>query len=100
MSVMFESKVFRLWFVAALAVWFVLFNQFNQLSFLIEHWYYPAIMVAGALLVAFGLPPVLQLASVPALRVMRRDVGELKHTTLMVWGLGLGGAPGVDFRFF
>jgi len=45
---MFESKVFRLWFVAALAVWFVLFNQFNQLSFLIEHWYYPAIIVAGA----------------------------------------------------
>jgi putative ABC transport system permease protein len=40
---------------------------------------------------AFGLPPVLQLASVPALRVMRRDVGELKHTTLMVWGLGLLG---------
>lgn len=43
------------------------------------------------LLMAFGLPPVLQLASVPALRVMRRDVGELKHTTLMVWGLGLLG---------
>jgi putative ABC transport system permease protein len=43
------------------------------------------------LLMAFGLPPVLQLASVPALRVMRRDVGEPKHTTLLVWGLGLLG---------
>ncbi len=43
------------------------------------------------LLLAFGLPPVLQLASVPALRVMRRDVGEPKQTTLMVWGLGLLG---------
>ena len=43
------------------------------------------------LLLAFGLPPVLQLASVPALRVMRRDVGELKTTTLSVWALGLTG---------
>ena len=43
------------------------------------------------LLLAFGLPPVLQLASVPALRVMRRDVGELKATTLSVWALGLIG---------
>jgi putative ABC transport system permease protein len=43
------------------------------------------------LLLAFGLPPVLQLASVPALRVMRRDVGELKATTLGVWGLGVSG---------
>jgi putative ABC transport system permease protein len=43
------------------------------------------------LLLAFGLPPVLQLASVPALRVMRRDVGELKATTISVWALGLTG---------
>jgi putative ABC transport system permease protein len=43
------------------------------------------------LLLAFGLPPVFQLASVPALRVMRRDVGELKATTLSVWALGLTG---------
>ena len=43
------------------------------------------------LLLAFGLPPVLQLASVPALRVMRRDVGQLKATTLSVWALGLFG---------
>jgi putative ABC transport system permease protein len=43
------------------------------------------------LLLAFGLPPVLQLASVPALRVMRRDVGALKATTLTVWALGLTG---------
>ena len=43
------------------------------------------------LLLAFGLPPVLQLASVPALRVMRRDVGQLKATTVSVWALGLLG---------
>ena len=43
------------------------------------------------LLLAFGLPPVLQLASVPALRVIRRDVGELKAITISVWGLGVTG---------
>jgi putative ABC transport system permease protein len=35
------------------------------------------------LLLAFGLPPVLQLAQVPPLRVIRRDVGGLKR---MLWG--------------
>ena len=43
------------------------------------------------LLVAFGLPPVLQLAQVPPLRVMRRDVGQLKPVSLAVLGLGVGG---------
>ncbi len=43
------------------------------------------------LLLAFGLPPVLQLASVPPLRVIRRDVGALKAATLSVWALGLTG---------
>jgi putative ABC transport system permease protein len=55
---------------------------------------WPVVYGLGAgltLLLAFGLPPVLQLASVPALRVMRRDVGELKATTLSVWALGLTG---------
>ena len=43
------------------------------------------------LLTAFGLPPVLQLAQVPALRVIRRDVGQLKATSLAVLGLGVVG---------
>lgn len=43
------------------------------------------------LLVAFGLPPVLQLARVPALRVMRRDVGQARPLSLVVLGLGLLG---------
>lgn len=43
------------------------------------------------LLLAFGLPPVLQLACVPPLRVMRRDVGDLKASTLSVWALGMSG---------
>ena len=43
------------------------------------------------LMLAFGLPPVLQLAQVPPLRVIRRDVGQLKPATLAVLGLGIVG---------
>jgi len=43
------------------------------------------------LLLAFGLPPVLQLAQVPPLRVIRRDVGNLKPASLMVLGVGVAG---------
>ncbi|QTD46328.1 ABC transporter permease [Ottowia testudinis] len=43
------------------------------------------------LLIAFGLPPVLQLAQVPPLRVLRRDVGALKPASLAVLGLGVAG---------
>ena len=43
------------------------------------------------LLLAFGLPPVLQLARVPALRVMRREVGEPKAVTWGVSAVGLLG---------
>jgi putative ABC transport system permease protein len=43
------------------------------------------------LLLAFGLPPVLQLSRVPALRVIRRDLGGLKASSLGVLGLGVAG---------
>ncbi len=43
------------------------------------------------LLLAFGLPPVLQLAQVPPLRVIRRDVGNLKPGSLAVLGVGMAG---------
>jgi len=51
----------------------------------------PALFGLGVgltLLVAFGLPPVLQLASVPPLRVIRRDVGGLKAGSLGVLAAG------------
>ncbi|MDB5878533.1 MAG: permease FtsX-like protein [Variovorax sp.] len=43
------------------------------------------------LLFTFGLPPVLQLAKVPPLRVIRRDVGGLKPASLAVLGIGVLG---------
>jgi len=55
---------------------------------------WPALLGVGVgmtLLLAFGLPPVLQLARVPALRVIRREVGALRPASLAVLGLGVAG---------
>lgn len=47
--------------------------------------------VGMTLLLGFGLPPVLQLARVPPLRVLRRDLGELKATSLLALFGGVAG---------
>ena len=55
---------------------------------------WPAALGLGVgltLLLAFGLPPVLQLAQVPPLRVIRRDMGALRPASLVVLGLGVAG---------
>lgn len=55
---------------------------------------WPALFGLGVgltLLMGFGLPPVLQLARVPPLRVIRRDVGTLKATSLLVLAAGTAG---------
>ncbi len=59
---------------------------------------WPALFGIGVgltLLVGFGLPPVLQLARVPPLRVIRRDVGAIKPASLAVLGAGLLGFIGL-----
>lgn len=48
-----------------------------------------ALGVGLALTLGFGLPPLLQLAQVPALRVLRRDVGVPKAASLGVMAGGL-----------
>lgn len=56
--------------------------------------FWPVLMGLGlglTLMAAFGLPPVLQLAQVPPLRVIRRDVGGIKPASLAVLGLGVAG---------
>ena len=52
---------------------------------------WPALFGVGVgftLLLGFGLPPVLQLAQVPPLRVMRRDLGALKPASMAVLATG------------
>jgi putative ABC transport system permease protein len=55
---------------------------------------WPALFGTGVgftLLLGFGLPPVLQLAQVPPLRVIRRDLGALKPASIAVLAAGAAG---------
>jgi putative ABC transport system permease protein len=56
--------------------------------------FWPAAFGMGmglTLMLAFGLPPVLQLAQVPPLRVIRREVGNLKPVSIAVLSVGVLG---------
>ena len=59
---------------------------------------WPALLGLGlglSLLMGFGLPPVLQLAAVPPLRVIRRDLGAPKAGSLLVLGAGVVGLAAI-----
>lgn len=43
-----ESKIFRIWLLTIFCAWLVLFGLYNNVQFLLEHWYYPATMIVGA----------------------------------------------------
>src|SRR5204862_8072969 len=46
-------------------------------------------LVGLVLLLGFALPPLLQLKDVPAVRVIRRESGNLQTSALAAYGLGL-----------
>jgi putative ABC transport system permease protein len=59
---------------------------------------WPALLGLGlglSLLLGFGLPPVLQLAAVPPLRVIRRDLGAPKVGSVLVLGAGVAGLAAI-----
>jgi putative ABC transport system permease protein len=79
------------WFFHHVFVWFLAGLVASQLPAASWH---PVMLGMGmglTLLLAFGLPPVLQLAKVPPLRVIRRDMGALQPAAAGVLVLGLVG---------
>ncbi|MBL9077586.1 MAG: sulfite exporter TauE/SafE family protein [Planctomycetes bacterium] len=43
-----QSRIFRVWLAVVAVAWLAAFLRWNDLGFLAEHWYYPAVMVVGA----------------------------------------------------
>jgi putative ABC transport system permease protein len=57
----------------------------------------PGVLTGAALVLAFSLPPMLRLARVPALRVLRRDLGPPGGGSLLAHGAGLALVVGLLF---
>jgi uncharacterized protein len=49
----FKSRLFTVWYFSALGIWVLLFAIFNSIGFWLAHWYYAAMMVAGAFVAGF-----------------------------------------------
>ncbi len=89
---MFRSKVFVVWFVAALALWAWLFGSYCSGEFLREHWHYPLIMVLGAF-VAGLTPEGGGAVAFPVLSVFFDiDRGLARDFSLMIQSVGMTSA--------
>ncbi|MBT1444732.1 TSUP family transporter [Shewanella sp. JM162201] len=89
---MFRTRLFRVWFVVALLMWLVLFSQFSSIGFLIEHWYYPAIMVLGAF-VAGSTPEGGGAVAFPILNIfLQIDRAMARDFSLMIQSIGMTSA--------
>jgi putative ABC transport system permease protein len=53
------------------------------------------VVLAFVLLLGFALPPLLQLKGVPALRVLRRDIGRPHERQLIAYAVGLAALTGL-----
>lgn len=88
----FESRIFRSWYAGMMLLWVALFALFNSIPFLIEHWYYPAIMVLGAF-VAGLTPEGGGAVAFPALSVfLEIDRGMARDFSLMIQSVGMTSA--------
>lgn len=88
----FESRVFRCWYAGMMVLWVVLFATLNSVSFLAEHWYYPAIMVLGAF-VAGLTPEGGGAVAFPVLSVfLDIDRGMARDFSLMIQSVGMTSA--------
>ena len=89
---MFRNKYFNSWFAGALIVWCGLFYALNDLSFLLEHWYYPAIMVVGAF-VAGVTPEGGGAVAFPVLNIfLNIDRTMARDFSLMIQSIGMTSA--------
>jgi len=88
----FKSRLFRAWVISAAAIWAGLFLTFNDVGFLAEHWYYPAIMVLGAF-VAGVTPEGGGAVAFPILNIfLEIDRPLARDFSLMIQSIGMTSA--------
>lgn len=87
-----ESPIFRTWLIIAATTWVVLFSLFNNLDFLLAHWYYPATMVVGAF-VAGSTPEGGGAVAFPVLNIfLNIDRVLARDFSLMIQSIGMTSA--------
>lgn len=89
---MFQNRWYRSWFLVAFSLWLVLFPLVSSLDFLIEHWYYPAIMVLGGF-VAGSTPEGGGAVAFPILNVfLQIERTMARDFSLMIQSIGMTSA--------